>query len=75
MHHHPTMVHTVADHRRAALLTEARAHAWAIAPAARTRQWQPKRRARLLVDGLTDILSRILQDFEPTPQLLIRKAD
>ena len=67
MHKHPTLAHVVADHRREALLADASAQSWAITPADRTRRWQRQRRLLHLVDNLTDILSRIVEDFEPTP--------
>jgi hypothetical protein len=72
LHKHPTLVHVVADHRRAALLEDATASAWGVTPEARSRRWQRARWLRRLVEVAADVITRIIEDFEPTPSPRIR---
>ena len=67
MAHHPTFVHAAADLRRQALLREV-AKDWSTAPAhVRGKRTGLGTARRRMVAQFAAVVSRVIDDFEPTP--------
>jgi hypothetical protein len=74
MNTHPTTVHAAADLHRQALLTEAAAD-WSTAPAnVRRKRTGPGTVFRRVVAEIAAVISRVIDDFEPAPVPLSRRA-
>ena len=67
MYTHPTIVHAAADLRRQALLSEAVDDERTKPPSVRMTGTSPGKACRRTVVWLARVVSRIVDDFEPSP--------
>ena len=67
MNTHPTIVHAAADLHRQALLTEAADDRRTTPTSDRTTGTRPGRACRHLVARIAAVISRVIDDFEPSP--------